>query len=56
MWLRADLGYRTLTIGPCQAATIARPWGCLIVLYYDHASRNESLSILPQNQLQSTPA
>ena len=34
-----------------QAATIARTWGCLIVLYYDHTSRKETINILPKTGL-----
>ena len=63
-WFRADLGFRTLTIAPCQAPlSISTPdgyhctnVGCLIRLDYDHDSRKEALSIRPQKHPLPTTA
>jgi hypothetical protein len=39
-----------------QTSTKSRPSGCLIVLYYDHASCKESLDILLHRQPHATTA
>ncbi len=38
---------------PVDLVTTAQTSGCLIVLYYNNSSGKESISILPQNELQA---
>jgi hypothetical protein len=43
-----DLGNTQSSDEPPNLLTTARTLGCLICLYYNHATRKESLSIIPQ--------
>jgi len=48
-----ELGSRS-TLFQKVLITVEQASECLICLYYDHTSRKESLSILPQKHLEST--